>query len=73
MHARYECDVCGKMIKQCRCPGPGGVKPTIYQTCGACMDKRADTPRDALIRGGHKHPDQILRDLKRGGFKVVEE
>ena len=25
------------------------------------------TPKDALIRGGHKNPEQILADLERGG------
>ncbi len=29
------------------------------------------TPREALIRGGHKNPDQILDDLAREGFIVA--
>lgn len=29
------------------------------------------TPYEALVRGGHKHPEQILEDLSREGFKVV--
>lgn len=28
------------------------------------------TPKQALIRGGHKHPEQILADLEAGGFIV---
>lgn len=29
------------------------------------------TPREALIRGGHKHPDQIMEDLGREGYKPL--
>lgn len=29
------------------------------------------TPYEALVRGGHKHPQQILDDLAREGFVVV--
>ena len=28
-------------------------------------------PIEALKRGGHKHPQQILEDLAREGYKVV--
>lgn len=28
------------------------------------------TPKEALIRGGHQHPEQILADLEAGGFIV---
>jgi len=29
------------------------------------------TPELAILRGGHRHPDQILDDLAREGFAVV--
>lgn len=29
------------------------------------------TPYEALVRGGHKHPQQILDDLAREGFMVA--
>lgn len=29
------------------------------------------TPKQALIRGGHKHPEQILADLEAGGCIVL--
>jgi hypothetical protein len=30
------------------------------------------TPKEALIRGGHKHPEQILADLEAGGCIVLD-
>ena len=31
------------------------------------------TPEKALTRAGHRHPDQIVEDLERAGFRVVRQ
>jgi len=30
------------------------------------------TPVEALTRGGHQHPEQILADLEAGGFIILD-
>ena len=35
------------------------------------MFSQIKTPQEALKRGGHKHPDQIVEDLNRGYFAIL--